>query len=156
MKNKIIILIICMLFITTVFTVTGLATFYNDPPNPPEITGPTSGQINTMHEYNFLVIDPNDDLLEKMEIDWGDGEIEEVCAGCTGPRWPSGSIQKVEHKWKSQGDYSISARVMDVYGKWSEWSEPLSVTMPVKKPILHLFIQRLCDHFPILSKLLNL
>ena len=113
----------------TLFTTTAIG-YYNDPPNPPEITGPTSGNTDTATEFHFTVTDPNDDLLEKLEIDWGDGEIEEVCAGCTGPRWPSGTTKDVDHTWKDSGDYNIKARVMDVYGEWSEWSDPFSTTMP--------------------------
>jgi len=155
-----------MLFFTSMLSITGLAsqktnvtpspTIYNDPPSPPEISGPTSGQINTLYTYSFLVTDPNEDLLEKMEINWGVGEIEEVCAGCTGPRWPSGSTQEVEHKWTQQGDFSVSARVMDVYGEWSEWSDPFSVTMPKSKYFMNSFFMISLEFFTLLQNILKI
>jgi len=137
-----------LILLVSLFATTAIG-YYNDPPDPPVITGPASGKINTVTEYHFTVTDPNDDLLEKLEIDWGDGEIEEVCGGCTGPRWPSGSTQDVKHTWKNSGDYSIKARVMDVYGEWSEWSDPISVSMPKYRyrSFIQSFLQEFLQNF---------
>jgi len=172
MKKKVITILMCMLLFSTILTVAATAgqktinkekmgnipilTNNNNPPNPPEITGPASGQIDVMYTYYFTVTDPDEDLLEKMEIQWGDGELEEVCAGCTGPRWENGTVKEVQHKWKKAENYNISARVMDVYGEWSEWADPYSITMPKNRHITSPLLIRFFEYFPLLSRLLNL
>ena len=172
MKKKILTILMCMLLFSTILTVAATAgqktinkekmsnipilTNNNNPPNPPEITGPASGQIDVMYTYYFTVTDPDEDLLEKMEIQWGDGEIEEICAGCTSPRWESGSTKEIKHKWGKSGDYSISARVMDVYAEWSEWSEPYPVSMPKVRVMNSPLILWLCEFFPLIVQLLQI
>ena len=101
----------------------------NTPPNPPDITGPNSGRIGTSYLYKVIVTDPdeNDELL-KLEMDFGDGTITETC-GCS-KLWENGEILNISHQWKKPGNYQITARVMDVNGAWSEWSEPLTVSLP--------------------------
>lgn len=106
----------------------------NTPPNPPEITGPTSGEIKEYYTYYVTVTDPDeDDYLSKLEIDFGDGIIVEEC-GCSRP-WENGEILQVENMWKKTGTYEIKGRVMDVHGEWSNWSDPLPVTIPRNKMI---------------------
>jgi len=43
---------------------------------------------------------------------------------------------------------------MDVYGEWSEWSEPFPVSMPKSKFVQNYLFQRLIDLFPILRQIL--
>jgi hypothetical protein len=93
---------------------------FNDPPNPPYIEGPTSGETRTIYLFNITVTDPDENSLTLLEVDFGDGsELFQEC-GCNGP-WPSGKIIKVEHQWKKQGTFIIKARVQDGYGLWSDW-----------------------------------
>ena len=54
---------------------------------------------------------------------------------------------------KNTGSYGITARVEDVSGEWSEWSDPLSVTMPRNRAINTPFQWFLQQH-PILYQLL--
>ena len=132
----------------------------NSPPNPPDITGPLSGKIEETYIYYFTVTDPDeDDFLLELEVDFGDGLIVERC-GCDIP-WNNGETVEIEHKWKTSGNYEITARVMDVYGEWSEWSEPLSVTMPRNKAIqFNSFFQEFLEQhprmFPILRQMLGM
>ncbi|MEA2053621.1 MAG: hypothetical protein U9O96_00660 [Candidatus Thermoplasmatota archaeon] len=101
----------------------------NNPPNPPEITGPTSGIIKETYKYNITLTDPDpDDLMFDLEIDFGDG-IEYVDCGC-GKSWRNGTVVEVYHSWKKVGNYGITARIRDASGEWSEWSESLAVSMP--------------------------
>jgi hypothetical protein len=122
---------------------TASAILDNTPPNPPEITGPTSGIIKTTYIYKVLVSDPdeNDELL-KLEMDFGDGVITETC-GCS-QLWQNGETVNVSHEWRKPGTYSITGRVMDVNGEWSDWSEPFSVSLPRSKHVLMRF-QELID-----------
>jgi len=104
-------------------------TSFNNPPNPPELTGPVNGKIDQNYIYYITVSDPDEDLLLRIEIDFGDG-ITEICGGCTTRPWQSGEIVTVDHRWSKTDTYAVSARVQDEHGAWSDWSEPLSVTMP--------------------------
>ena len=122
------------LVVWSMIALTASAILDNTPPNPPDITGPTSGTIKTTYTYKVLVSDPdeNDELL-KLEMDFGDGVITETC-GCS-QLWENGQTVNVSHEWKKPGTYQITGRVMDVNGEWSEWSEPFSVSLPRSKHI---------------------
>lgn len=125
----------------------------NTPPNPPEITGPTSGKIREYYTYYVTLTDPDeDDYLSKLEIDFGDGVLVEEC-GCNRP-WENGEVLEVQNMWKKTGTYEVKGRVMDVHGAWSDWSDPLSVTMPRNK-MIHNNLKDLFQRFslPIIEKI---
>lgn len=106
----------------------------NHPPFPPLIEGPNQGKIRTLYQYNITVDDPDEDFLLKMEIDFGEGKIitiQEKGCGCKKPWWKPNTTIYVYHKWKKPGKYVIKARVMDVFGQWSNWST-LQVNMERK------------------------
>ncbi len=139
MKRKIIsiLLLLSIASLTTTVTVSASIISNNNttPPDPPEITGPTSGKIREYYTYYVKVTDPDEnDYLSKLEIDFGDGVVVEDC-GCNRP-WENGEVIEVQKMWKKTGTYEIKGRVMDVHGEWSNWSDPLSVTMPRSK-IIH-------------------
>lgn len=116
----------------------------NTPPNPPIISGPSSGKIGINYDYTFTLTDNDDDFLTILEVDFGN-EIEGVIKkNCEKP-WENGTIIAMTHKWTETGEYSITARVMDSNGAWSNWSEPLQVSMPKTK-----------SHFPIIEKYYHL
>ena len=124
----------------------------NHPPDPPVITGPVSGNITKYHLYNFTITDPDDDLLFNLEINWGDG-TESVDCGC-GKSWQSGTVVPVSHKWKRQGTYDLSARVSDSYGTYSNWSDPISISMPKQSSsILFEKVQEMFQHFSFYAQL---
>ena len=100
----------------------------NNPPNPPEIIGPTSGKIKEEQRYTFILTDPDEDLLFYLEINWGDG-TESVDCGC-GKSWQNGTEVIFTHQWNEEGIFNLTARIQDGYGTWSEWSDPIPVTMP--------------------------
>jgi hypothetical protein len=43
--------------------------------------------------------------------------------------------------WTSKGTYEIKVKAQDEYGEESEWSDPLTVSMPRNKGIHNLFQQ---------------
>jgi hypothetical protein len=140
-----------VIWLMTAFTASAILD--NTPPNPPEITGPTSGTIKTTYIYEVLVSDPdeNDELL-KLEMDFGDGVITETC-GCS-QLWQNGQTVNVSHEWKKSGTYQITGRVMDVNGEWSEWSEPFSVSLPRSKHVpmqIQEIISEIVARFPYLQ-----
>jgi hypothetical protein len=111
----------------------------NNPPNPPEISGPISGKILETILYNFTLTDPDEnDRLLKLEIDFGDGIISEEC-GCDTP-WLNGEVIPVDHRWNKQGNYKIIARCADSSNTWSEWSQPLLVSMPKNNYLSNTFL----------------
>ncbi|ENO12471.1 Rhodanese-related sulfurtransferase [Thermoplasmatales archaeon SCGC AB-539-C06] len=134
----------------------------NNPPNPPEITGPLFGKIGEVYVYYFTVTDPDEnDGLWELEIDFGDEIIiEKSCDSGECVPWKNGETVEIRHMWKSTGTYELTARVMDTYGELSEWSDPLSVRMPKNKPYLNTpFLRFLENHpyiFPLLRQLLGL
>ena len=127
----------------------------NTPPNPPEITGPLSGMIRKTYEYQLTLTDPDDgDVMFNLEIDFGEGIKYEDC-GC-GKSWQNGTVLEVSNQWKNVGNYEITARVQDAYGEWSEWSEPLSISMPrIKDRLINSLYLRLSEQHPHLLPLLR-
>jgi len=102
----------------------------NNPPLPPTIEGPASGSIRDFYAYNITVVDPDGDLMDRLEVDFGDEAVELYECGCSQPRWSSGDVISVTHRWKQAGTYTVRARVADVYGLWSDWST-MEVAMPL-------------------------
>ena len=91
-----------------------------------------------------------------LEVNWGEGKIETIePPGCCGGYWNNGETVNVSKKWKKQGDYDITARVMDPHGIWSEWSEPYPVSMPRSKLFQNHLLDRLINLFPILEQILS-
>jgi len=164
MKNKLVLFFVCAMLLFSSITIIANAnpTKISDddnPPNPPEIVGPASGKIDTLYTYRITMSDPDvyDGLL-KLEVNFGD-EIIPMIPGCCGKVWENPTTINITHEWKTSGNYNITGRVMDVYGNWSAWSDPLPITMPYSyKPIsqfLELLFQRFPHVFPILRQLLG-
>jgi hypothetical protein len=117
----------------------------NQPPNKPDILGPTSGKVGTMYTYTFVSVDPNgDDIF--YEIDWGDGQVDPW----DGPH-KSNTIITKNHIWKRQGTFTIRARAKDAKDAIGEWGA-LVVIMPknlqiikqliLSQPLLFWLLQR--------------
>ena len=83
-------------------------------------------------------------------FDWGDGQT----SGWLG-LYDSGVICEKTHVWNVEGSYSIKVKARDIFSAESEWSDPLSVSMPKNKSITNLlFIQifeRIIEQFPLLE-----
>jgi hypothetical protein len=85
----------------------------NQPPETPEISGPTIGKPGTELEYSICSVDPeNNDVIYC--FDWGDdtGQI------CIGP-YPSGEEVKISHTWIENGTYTITVKASDIFGEES-------------------------------------
>ncbi len=163
--KKILILSLCTLFFLTSITFAVNANISinsneNNPPNPPVINGPSSGKIKIAYTYNVTVSDPDeDDHIIRIKINFSDGTT--ACGGCDGRGpWSSGDVVEFTHSWYRTGTYEITGSIQDEHGIWSEWSNPLPITMPCSynKPILQfleLLFQRFPHAFPILRHLLG-
>ena len=112
----------------------------NQPPNIPEKpNGPPTGRANREYTYSTSTTDPDNDKILYL-FDWGDGtECEWI-----GP-YDSGEMISISHEWNSQGDYEIKVKAKDVYGEETDWSEPLSISMPKYRALLNFIRQGLFD-----------
>jgi agmatine/peptidylarginine deiminase len=109
-----------------------------DKPRTPE--GPSSGKPGVIYTYSTDTNDPEEDQVFYM-WDWGD----ENFSSWLGP-YDSGEQSTETYSWNEKGTYSIRVKAKDIYGKESEWSDPLEVSMP-KSNVFWSVIQK---HFPIL------
>ena len=115
----------------------------NQPPNKPATpSGKTNGKAGTTYTYSTSTTDPNDDPIE-YQFDWGDGSVS---------TWSSS--ESASHSW-SEGTYLVKVKARDSYSLESEWSDPLSISMPKNKIInlfswFHWFLEQYPRLFPIL------
>jgi hypothetical protein len=125
----------------------------NAPEKPQTPDGPTQGKIRTK-SYTYTTSSNDVDGHDLYYyFDWGDGGT----SGWVGP-YRSGETASASHTWNRRGSYDIKVKARDEYGEESQWSDPLSVSMPKQKsrylPYLNL-INILKTHFPILAKILS-
>jgi choloylglycine hydrolase len=123
----------------------------NQPPEEPSApTGDINGSPRVDYEYRAVKpTDPNGDKL-MMLFDWGDGSDSGWI------KTPVFGSIKATHKWTEQGTYEIKVKAIDQYGAESEWSDPLSVSMPKTKSIdnFNPWLFRLIQRFPFLEFLI--
>ena len=125
----------------------------NNPPDKPDApTGEASGEPGIDYEFRGKKTDDPDGDRTMYLFDWGDG---------TDSGWLNPSMFgnfKATHNWTERGTYEIRIKGKDIYGRESEWSDPLSVTMPknraINRPFLN-FLENYPNLFPILQKLLQ-
>jgi predicted secreted protein len=105
----------------------------NQPPNVPEIIGPQNGDVGVEYEYIFVSEDNDGDEIFYL-IDWDDNTTSEWL----GP-YQSGLQVEKSHTWSEQGIYNIRAKVKDIHGAESDWSDSYIVVIgnhPPDKPII--------------------
>lgn len=82
----------------------------NNPPSPPDISGPLSGNVNVSYQYAINSTDSNGDALSYV-IDWGDGQND------TSPSVADGQSIVTAHQWNAPGFYEIQVYAQDPYNK---------------------------------------
>ena len=106
-----------------------ICTRTNNPPEPPSIpTGETTGYHGTSYTYSTSSADPDGDDLY-YQFDWGNN----IMSSWLGP-YHSGEIVHTSYIWNAPGSYQVKANAKDIYGKQSDWSMVLSVTMTNRAP----------------------
>jgi hypothetical protein len=131
----------------------------NNPPNKPNTpSGPAKGKPGSLYLYRTSTVDFEGDSVYYM-WDWGDGNISEWL----GP-FASGAQASAQKSWSAKGTYSVKVKAKDIYGGESDWSDPLSITMPKDSSyqfsslflqiLQHLF-ERFPHSFPILQHILG-
>jgi hypothetical protein len=123
----------------------------NTPPEKPsKPDGLTNGKTGETYYYSTSTIDIDGDDIYYL-FDWGDGKY----SGWNGA-YKSGEIVNVSHIWENPGDYEIKVIAKDQNNFESEWSNPLSVTIPKSKTInTPLILQKLFQRFTFFEKILN-
>jgi hypothetical protein len=129
----------------------------NCPPDQPSKPyGPIIGKSFELCKYNSTASDPDDDQIYYL-FDWGDY----TTSGWIGP-YNSGEEAEASHRWIFQGSYTIKVKVKDIFGVESEWSDPLTLTIPKNKPINSKFyllgwlFDKFPNAFPILQQIFGL
>jgi len=124
-------------------------TVNNAPEKPEKPSGPDSGKTGVTYLFSTRAVDPNDDQLYYM-WDWDDGNVSEWL----GPS-DSGAIASASYQWSKKGEYSIRVKAKDIYGEESDWSDPLSITMPKNQKSSSLFFDIIEHFFPRLFSILD-
>ncbi|MFO7677000.1 MAG: M14 family zinc carboxypeptidase [Thermoplasmatota archaeon] len=123
----------------------------NNPPEKPETPkGPSQGSPGTNYLFSTKTIDVDGDKIF-YNFSWGDGTY----SGWIGP-FDSGEEAFATHSWDEKGTYEIKVKAKDIIGDESDWSDPLSVSMPKNQLSNNLFIQFMQQFFPRVYQLLFL
>jgi hypothetical protein len=127
----------------------------NNPPNIPEKpTGRVSGKPGQTYLYTTQSTDPEGQSLW-YQWDWGNGNFSDWLGPVN-----SGGIATCTYSWTDKGTYSVRVKCRDIFNEESDWSEPLSVTMPTTAPYSHSpFFNALIhwlEQFPLLERILSL
>jgi hypothetical protein len=125
----------------------------NQPPMKPEPpTGNESGSPSEVIEYRIKkTIDPDGDKVSYI-FDWGDDNQSFWF-------YKSWGTIKSSHSWAKSGTYEIRVKARDQFGRESEWSDPLAISIPKSKQhmnVFQLFLQRFINRFPFLSEILKI
>ncbi len=120
--------------------------FPNHPPGKPKTPeGPSEGNPGVEYTYAFISEDPDGDGVIYY-VDWGD-DSESHWFGPIA----AGDTAFATHVWEEKGSYEVKVMAMDTSFAESDWSEPLSVTIPRNKPVSNnMLLLRLLERFPLL------
>ncbi len=120
------------------------------PLKPTKPKGPRLIRADTYHKYSSYSTDPDEDQLYIL-FDWDDG----TSSGWLGP-FNSGENVNTIHKWTKKGIFEVRVKAKDINGTQSEWSDTITVVIPIKRDIdIHL-LQIILDRLPILKLIVNL
>ena len=130
-------------------------TVSNSPNTPDRPSGEINGKTGVEYTYTTSSIDLDGDQIYYM-WDWGDGSTSSWMGS-----YNSGVEVTASHIWDETGDYQIKVKAKDTNGKESDWSDPLSVSMPKTKSLnnlketLYKFLEEHPNIFPIIRSLIK-
>jgi len=127
----------------------------NYPPEKPDKpTGAEQGKPDIEYTFSTSTSDPEGDDIYYM-WDWGDGNYSDW----VGP-FSSGDNCEQSYSWSSEGEYQIRVKAKDDFYGESEWSDPLSISMPKTRQYINMPFPRFLENhphlFPLLRQLLGL
>jgi len=117
------------------------------PERPQKPSGPTDIRRYLTYTYSSASIDPDEDQLSYC-FSWGDGSNTYV------DWFSTGNQATASHFWTEKGQFTVKVRARDQFGHVSEWSDPLSVTMP-RTVCFRSFLLELLEHYPNMFPLLR-
>ena len=122
----------------------------NSPPEKPQKpVGAESGHVGENYLYTTTITDPDGNLVY-CQWDWGDNNLSEWL----GP-YASGEEISIAHRWDKKGSYEVRVKAKDTYNAESNWSDPLSVTMPKNQGLFKSFFDIIEHYFPRLFSILD-
>ena len=114
--------------------------FLNQRPSKPVAPiGPSSGKIKSDYFYSSYSIDKDHDSLYFL-FDWGDGSN----SGWLGP-FDSGEECHASHSWERIDEYNIRVKARDIHGGESEWSDPLTISIPKNRFLMQNILSRFLE-----------
>ena len=123
----------------------------NTAPDKPETPdGPASGKPDSTYIYSTTTTDPEGDQVFYM-WDWGDGNFSDWL----GP-FASAETSTATYSWNEKGTYAVQVKAKDIYGKESEWSDPLEVIMPKSHALWNRLERNFPNVFAFLQKILEI
>ena len=112
----------------------------DEPPNSPDIVGPSQGNEGIEYTFEFSAEDPDGhDVF--YYISWGDN----TNTGWLGP-FSSGEKISKNHSWTKKEKYIIKAIAKDVYDVQGEWGE-FEIEIPRNKAIFNSLFFRFFEKF---------
>jgi hypothetical protein len=119
-----------------------LFTWYSGGSNiPSKPNGPKTGRPGISYTYFTIASDP-EELPIYYKWDWDDGFYSDWL----GP-FESGNKAEASYTWKEQGSYNIRVKARNEHGIESDWSDPLSISMPRNKQYINKLIQRFLKNY---------
>lgn len=106
----------------------------NQPPDRPEINGPTEGELGEELTFSTSTTDPDGDQV------WYKWDFGDEITDWIGP-FGSEVVVNESHIWTSPGVYMVKVKAKDSYDQESDWSEPLSVIIIQLAPELEIDIK---------------
>ncbi len=96
----------------------------NNNPNPPSLTGPTTGSTSTNYPFTTQASDMDGDQV-RYGIDWDNNNtVDEWTAYVA-----SNTAVNTNHQWATPGTYTLKALTQDSKSAVSGWSAPLTITI---------------------------
>jgi len=127
------------------------------PETPTRPSGSIIGFIDTVYTYSTSSTDSSYNSIQ-YGWDWnGDDQVDEWTSFFN-PDDPC----SIEHKWSEKGSYDIKVKALDNFGFQSDWSDPLTISMPKHRqnqqstllefienymPFEYTLIIKICNHF---------
>lgn len=127
----------------------------NSAPNQPaQPDGPNSGTPGIEYEFKTSTNDLDGDKI-RYGWDWNsDKEVDEWTS-----YYLSSEMVTTVHSWENKGIFFVRVIAEDENGFQSEWSKPLTVTMPrnklIKNPLLLRFIETVSNIYQIIKNILE-
>lgn len=104
-----------------------ICTSPNSPPNPPTISGPTTGNPNISYGFGVVASDPDNDQIYYL-VDWNDDGVSDQRLPSTG-MVNSGTSQSANYSWATEGVKTFKARTVDSAGNVSATWTTYTVTL---------------------------